>query len=297
MKDIIAILVVIYGGELICCKSCVRLNASCFELTCHPTGSWLQFTPSFLLYPAYPIIFALAQVFINALPSTIIPPMSIHTELPLSLFDALTRSWLLTTGNPAFIVGHAREDVRGSPFALVVASLVLANGGFFLINFFQMLSPYGYHVRTPPEFRTAGWTTMDLWIAPLITALYAILTHTQPFWVPIHTIFIKQVSRKTLLFGRVLLVSDMVENDEGEWSEILKEYVKPMGKEEARSVLAILVCLLFAYRAIVNFGLEWVRMKRKKMIKTREYSIRGPIQVSLTRIKRKRFETTLKRRS
>ena len=33
-----------------------------------------------------------------------------------------------------------------------------------------------------PGTTTPGWTTTDLWCAPVVTALYATLTHTQPFW-------------------------------------------------------------------------------------------------------------------
>ena len=59
---------------------------------------------------------------VNLLPS--VPPMSLHTEFPFAFFDALTRTWLLTINNPGFIVRHASESVRESPWALGVASLV-----------------------------------------------------------------------------------------------------------------------------------------------------------------------------
>ena len=59
---------------------------------------------------------------------------------------------------------------------------MIANAGFFAVNLFSFLQPYALTLTTPPEMQPLGWSTTDLWCAPLITGLYATLTHAQPFW-------------------------------------------------------------------------------------------------------------------
>ena len=51
---------------------------------------------------------------------------------------------------------------------------------------FNLLQPYAITVSTPSELQPYGWTTTDLWCAPLITGLYATLTHAQPYWADLH---------------------------------------------------------------------------------------------------------------
>ncbi|KAG8833263.1 hypothetical protein FRC17_011038 [Serendipita sp. 399] len=248
VKDLITICTVIYGGELVC-------------------SPWLQFTPSFLTMPAYPLLFMAAQVIINALPS--VPPMSIHTELPLSLFDAVTRAFLLTTGTPGFILNHVSPVISSSPWALTLSSLILANAGFFLVNLFQMLSPYGWHVKTPPEFLPGGWRTMDLWVAPLITGIYALLTQAQTVLVPYHTSAVQRVGKSTI-FG-MIEISETIEilSDDSTITSVTSS-VQPMKKGDARSLCALILAILFGYRAIVNFGIDWAKshgpIKAKKRV-------------------------------
>jgi len=233
---------------------------------------WLQFTPSFLTIPRYPLLFAAAQVVINILPT--VPSMSIHTELPLSFFDALTRAFLLTTSNPGFIVKHASPEVASSPWVLLVVSLIMANGGFFLVNFFQMLSPYGWHIKTPPEFLPGGWRTMDLWVAPLITGVHAFLTQSQAAWITYHRYVVDKVGSSTV-FGTL----EYTVTENGELGHSVVPTIKPMGEAEARSICALVLCALFAYRAIINFGIDWarssdaLRVKRKRVIRSSEYQL------------------------
>ncbi|KAG8756686.1 hypothetical protein FRC14_002822 [Serendipita sp. 396] len=234
VKDLITIFIVIYGGELVC-------------------SPWLQFTPSFLTMPAFPLLFMGAQVFINTLPY--IPPMSIHTELPLSLFDAVTRAFLLTTGTPSFILNHVSPTISSSPWALTLSSLILANAGFFFVNLFQMLSPYGWHVKTPPEFLPGGWRTMDLWVAPLMTGLYALLTQAQTVWVPYHTYAVQRVGKSTI-FGSIELLESTELSDNSTITRVTPS-VQPMQRTDARSLCALVLAMLFAYRAILNFGIDW----------------------------------------
>lgn len=71
---------------------------------------------------------------------------------------------------------------------------ITANGGFFFVNLFSMLSPTGYTLRTPAELGAYGWTTVDLWCAPLVTGLYALLTHAQPAWAAAHAVLVEFTS-------------------------------------------------------------------------------------------------------
>ena len=48
------------------------------------------------------------------------------------------------------------------------------------------LPPKPARAHHAPGTTTPGWTTTDLWRAPVVTALYATLTHTQPFWADVN---------------------------------------------------------------------------------------------------------------
>ena len=52
----------------------------------------------------------------------------------------------------------------------------------------SFLQPYALTLTTPAEMLPWGWTTTDLWAAPFITGLYALLTHAQPFWADAHAV-------------------------------------------------------------------------------------------------------------
>lgn len=106
----------------------------------------------------------------------------------------------------------------------------MANGGFFLTNLFSFFSPAALSVQTPPELQAYGWTTTDLWCAPLVTGLYALLTHAQPFWADTHG----------LLAG--LLGASY-------------QPVKPLDPELARAVCVLILSTLFVGRTVKTFGL------------------------------------------
>ncbi|KAH8828905.1 hypothetical protein DL96DRAFT_1595929 [Flagelloscypha sp. PMI_526] len=117
----------------------------------------LGIIPGWLISPIPFVLFAAVQALVDAIPSSIIPQISWKTEL-----------------------AHQDPRVADSPFALVFASFVIANGGFFLTGLFSLLHPTSLAFRTPPELMPYGWLTIDLWAAPLITGLYAFLTNAQP---------------------------------------------------------------------------------------------------------------------
>lgn len=108
----------------------------------------------------------------------------------------------------------------------------MANSGFLFVNMFSMLAPTPFSLTTPTELQASGWTTADLWCAPATTALYALLTHAQPFWADLHVLIV------TLLGGATSA-----------------KPVEAVDPETARAVCALLLSGLFLGRTAKNFGL------------------------------------------
>jgi len=87
-------------------------------------------------------------------------------------------------------------------------------------------------VQTPPELQAYGWSTVDLWCAPAMTGLYAFMTHAQPFWADLHAVF-----------------------DEMLGGAAAGKAINSVDPEVARVICAVILSVLFASRAVVNFGL------------------------------------------
>ena len=121
-----------------------------------------------------------------------------------------------------------------------------------------MLQPTGFNLATPTELRALGWTTTDLWCAPVTTALYALLTHAQPFWADLHALLIT--------FGFPALAN------EGE-----KSGPQPLDTESARAACAVFLMSLFVTRTVRNLGgaylkeLKGVTGEKKKVMRSSEY--------------------------
>jgi hypothetical protein len=77
-----------------------------------------------------------------------------------------------------------------------------------------------------------GWTTTDLWCAPLITGLYALLTHAQPFWAEVHSVL------SAVLGGAEFKVGQSVE---------------PVDPEIVRAACAAFLAIAFSTRTMKNF--------------------------------------------
>ena len=107
-----------------------------------------------------------------------------------------------------------------------------ANGGFFFVGLFSFLQPHSLSVTTPTEFLPYGWTTTDLWCAPFITGLFALLTHAQPFWADAHS-----------------AVSGWLQGSANGVGE-----VAALDAETARAVCALVLAVMFSTRATRNFG-------------------------------------------
>ncbi|TFK34866.1 hypothetical protein BDQ12DRAFT_635800 [Crucibulum laeve] len=225
VRSLATTLLVVYGGEAM-------------------TAPLLGTPPSFMVSGVVPALYAAAQAIIDYLPS--VPEMSADLELPLSIVDGFTRAYLLCNLIPPAVTANSSPLLASSPWTLLVTSLITANGGFFLTNLFSFLNPTPLSVQTPPEIQAYGWTTADLWCAPAITGLYALLTHAQPFWADVHSVIVQLLGGSQLEKG-----------------------VEAIDPEVARAVCALLLSTLFAGRTAKNFGL-WNPFPQQKEIEHKE---------------------------
>jgi hypothetical protein len=211
VKKVATTWLVVYGGEAV-------------------AAPLLGVPPSFMVSGVVPGLYAAIQAIIEYLPG--VPNISAQTELPLAIFDGFTRAYLLCNLIPPAVTANASPLISSSPWTLLVTSLTVANGGFFFTNLFSFLQPTSLSLTTPPELQPYGWTTTDLWCAPTITGLYALMTHAQPFWAELHSILSEVLGTTSL-----------------------GEPVKPLDPETARAVCALILSGLFVTRAGKNFGL------------------------------------------
>ena len=193
-----------------------------------------------------PVLYMAAQAAVDKLPSVPIPSMQL--EGPLALLDAFSRTYLLCNLIPPMVLQHTSPAIQENPWTLLLTSLVrfpkydrhdacpwftkqlTANGGFFFTNLFSFFQPYALTLTTPSEFLPYGWTTTDLWCAPLITGLYSFLTHSQPFWADAHHVVT------------------------GWLGSAGAEKVAAVDPETARAVCTLVLAGLFTTRAVKNFG-------------------------------------------
>jgi hypothetical protein len=210
VRDAFTVLTVVYGGEAI-------------------AGPLLGVPTSFMISGVGPLLYILVQALVHALPW--VPPMAFHSELPLSFLDGHTRAMLVCTLVPPVVLRSPYPAVSESPWALLLASFIITNGGPFITNLVSFLHPTPLALTTPTELLPYGWTTTDLWSAPLITAIYATLTHAQPFWADVHAVL------AGVLGGAVGA-----------------DKIAPLDPETARSACALVLVALFSSRTAAKFG-------------------------------------------
>lgn len=224
--DAATTLLVVYGGEIV-------------------TSPFLGSPPSFMVSGVFPVFFALMQVAVEYLP--VVPIPTLTNELPLSFLDAMSRAVLLCTLIPPSVIAHRSPSIATSPWSLLLTSLLTANGGFFLANAFSMFAPTGMRLATPPELMPYGWTTTDLWAAPFVTGIYALLTHAQPFWADLHAVI------AGMLGGRMDAGYGSASATDPSGMPI-SVGIKPLDPETARAACAIVLATMFATRASKNFA-------------------------------------------
>ncbi|KAG1856688.1 hypothetical protein DFJ58DRAFT_879259 [Suillus subalutaceus] len=191
-------------------------------------GPLLGVPPSFVLSGVSPSVYIAAQAIVECIP--VIPPMSLSSELPLSIVDGFTRAWLLCSLVPKPVITHASPVIASSPWTLLLSSLVIANGGFIIMGMVTFLTPtpLTLHMSQPAErpIKPYGWTATDFCCAPSITGLYALVTHAQPFWAELH-------------------------NETGD------DKVVPMDPEAARALCALTLTGMSTTRTVKNYRLIW----------------------------------------
>ena len=124
VRDMAATLIVVHGGDAIGVFNYEDTHDFC---TCHADPCfWLApllgVPPSFLVSGVYPITYMLIQTGIEWIPS--VPDFSLQLELPLSFLDAFSRTLLLVHAIPSMVLNSPYPQVAGSPWALLVTSLV-----------------------------------------------------------------------------------------------------------------------------------------------------------------------------
>jgi len=225
VRDFATNLLLVFGGEAI-------------------VAPWLGLQPSFFVSGVYPSLYLTASALVDSLPN--VPEQSLFTELPLSFFDGLTRALLFCNFIPPMITSHSSVAVSTSPYSLLLTSFIIANAGPLFVNMFSLLQPTPMFTTTPPELLPYGWTSPDLWVAPLVTGLYATLTHAQPFFADLHALLFSFFSP----FGLAQLSSQNGIPGKSDPEGI----VVPLDANQARAVCALVLSALFGLRAQRTFG-------------------------------------------
>ncbi|KAI0303530.1 hypothetical protein B0F90DRAFT_1809705 [Multifurca ochricompacta] len=225
VRDFATNLIMVFGGEAV-------------------VAPWLGIQPSFIVSGGYPLLFLSASALIDTIPA--VPELSLFTELPLSGVDALTRAVLLCNFIPSMITTHTSPTVSTSPYTLLLTAFIAANAGPLFVNTFSLLRPTPMTFMTPPELLPYGWTATDLWVAPLVTGLYATLTHAQPFWAHLHALLFSFFSP----LGLAPLSFPSAKPDAG----VVEGVVVPLNANDARAVCVLVLSTLFSLRAVRSFS-------------------------------------------
>lgn len=75
-----------------------------------------------MLSGVVPGLYTAVQAIVDRLPA--VPPMSMNTELPLSIVDGFTRAYLLCNLIPPVVTTNASPVISSSPWTLLLTSLV-----------------------------------------------------------------------------------------------------------------------------------------------------------------------------
>ncbi|KAG9318115.1 hypothetical protein JVU11DRAFT_182 [Chiua virens] len=202
VRNALTVLTVVYGGEAIAAP---LLGVPC----------------SFMNSGTGPLLYVLVQALVDALPY--VPSYGAELRAADVLFRCSYPPW---------------PEVSNSPWALILSSFIITNAGFFTTNLVSFLHPTPLTFTTPPELQPYGWTTVDLWSAPLITAIYATLTHCQPFWADLHAVIAGVLGVPAdAAFGAGV------------------DKVAVLDPDTARFACAIVFTGLFASRTVKTFGL------------------------------------------
>ncbi len=152
-------------------------------------------------------------------------------------FDCIGRALILTTFSVEPIAAHPLAEIRTSSTAMLWASwlsVVPFASAAFACNMFSQR--WGF--STPPELQPGGWLAVDVWSPPVIAAIYGALTHAHADFVAPYYVARSALAQVGLTgaAGAMPLV----------W--------KPMARDDARAVCAIVIAALYYARAVYNHG-------------------------------------------
>ncbi|KAI6133909.1 hypothetical protein EDD17DRAFT_1829690 [Pisolithus thermaeus] len=148
VMDALTTLVVVHGGEAMICP-------------------YILVPALFMLSSTTPLLCIITQALVESIPAPIMPIPSFNTEFPLLIFDMCNHAFLLFSIVPAIVLSSPIVEASGSPWTLLLSSLII-NGGFFLVNLFSLHHPTA----------VAVWTMTNLWCVLL------------PFWAGVHAVLI-----------------------------------------------------------------------------------------------------------
>ncbi|KAJ9125123.1 hypothetical protein QFC22_000077 [Naganishia vaughanmartiniae] len=133
---------------------------------------------------------------------------------------------------------------RNNPWLMVLAAFI-NTVPFASLAFACHMFDKEWSFGTPGELRPRGWMMVDVWAAPLIATIYATLIRAHPvFDVPYQTLRVAALRRPMLVWA--------VGYDT--FKTRFPSLPQPWNPLEARAICAIILTVLFACRALYNFG-------------------------------------------
>ena len=161
----------------------------------------------------------------------------------------------------------------------------MPNGGPFFANLFSLLRPTPIQASTPPELLPYGWTATDLWAAPLVTGLYATLTHAQPFFAHLHALLFAFLSPLGLAY-----LSDASAKRDGPSDQ---NVLAPLEANTARAACAVVLCALYVNRAVRTYGLGGATTTVRKPVPVPSTSVgEKPLEEETTNARRRGLAET-----
>lgn len=162
---------------------------------------------------------------------------------------------------------------------------IMPNGGPFFANLFSLLRPTPIQASTPPELLPYGWTATDLWAAPLVTGLYATLTHAQPFFAHLHALLFAFLSPLGLAY-----LSDASAKRDGPSDQ---NVLAPLEANTARAACAVVLCALYVNRAVRTYGLGGATTTVRKPVPVPSTSVgEKPLEEETTNARRRGLAET-----
>jgi hypothetical protein len=172
-------------------------------------------------------------------------PLLSH-ELPLSLFDSLGRALVLTTFSFELTRSHKDPLISTNPYLMVLSAWIMvvpSASASFAFGLFEK----EWTLSTPGELKPEGWKAVDFWAPVVIAWLYGALTHAHPVFLAPFALFGAFIPGMGITTGSTSIKTGSVP---GQTMAIFE----PWDKLDARALCAVVLAVLFAMRAIYNFG-------------------------------------------